>query len=79
MSLIFIVVAILLMATSGLPGLLSSRRSRWGQQLAAAMTISGAAAGLVGRGPGIRRFGRVGVDAAISHHGWPPGCWPWTR
>ena len=39
MSLIFIVVAIVLMVASGLPGLLAPRRAVWGQQLAVAMTV----------------------------------------
>ena len=50
MSLIFIVVAIVLMVASGLPGLLAPRRAVWGQQLAVAMTVLGAVVGLAGAG-----------------------------
>ncbi len=55
MSLIFIVVAIFLMAASGLPGVFAPRRSVWGQSLAVAMTVVGAVVGLAGAGLGLLR------------------------
>jgi hydrogenase-4 component B len=55
MSLIFIVVAIVLMAASGLPGVFAPRRSVWGQSLAVVMTVVGAVVGLAGAGLGLLR------------------------
>lgn len=60
MSLVLILVAILVMAVSGLFGLFLPRRSAWGQWLAATMTAWAAVAGLVGAGLGLAR-----------HHGDP--------
>lgn len=55
MSLVLILVAILVMAVSGLFGLFLPRRSAWGQWTAATMTVLAAVAGLVGAGLGLVR------------------------
>jgi len=53
MSLVLILIAIFLMAVSGLPGLFLPRRSDGGQWIGATMTVFAAAAGLVGAGWGL--------------------------
>lgn len=55
MSLVLILLAILVMAASGLSGLFLPRRSAWGEWIAATMTVLAAAAGLVGAGMGLGR------------------------
>lgn len=53
MLLVLMLLAILVMAASGLSGLFLPRRSPWGQWIAATMTALAAAAGLVGAGLGL--------------------------
>lgn len=62
MSLVLVILAIVLMAGSGLPGLFLSRRSAMGQRIAAAMTVVAAVLGLVGAGLGL---GPERVEAVV--------------
>ena len=60
MALVLILVAIVLMAGSGLPGLFLPRRSSHGQWVALVLTVLGAGAGLVGAGLGLAQLGGGG-------------------
>ena len=66
MSLTLIMIATVLAAASGMPGLCLSRSSVWGQRLAAGIMVSGAIIGLVGAGTALH----IG-SYPVSHFPWP--------
>lgn len=66
MSLTLIMIATVLAAASGMPGLCLSRFSVWGQRLAAGIMVSGAIIGLVGAGTALH----IG-SYPVLHFPWP--------
>ncbi|HSP96706.1 MAG TPA: proton-conducting transporter membrane subunit [Candidatus Dormibacteraeota bacterium] len=66
MSLGLILLAIVLAAASGLPGLCMARSSPWGHRIAVAVMCGAAVAGLVGAGAGLR-----GGQTPVSDFPWP--------